>query len=109
MGPIGPVGESGRIITVPRRSFSAQLCFSVVASEMKNLADQYGLELAFVSPELIVEAMENGSKLKEFGARELERVVDELLAEPMLLANNAGAAKIAVRAEEDGALRVDPV
>lgn len=80
----------------------------IAALKMKNLATQYGLELVFVSPELVVEAMDNGSKLKDFGAREMERVVDELMAEPMLLAKNAGAARIAIRAAEDGSLRVEP-
>lgn len=81
----------------------------IAALKMKSLATQYGLELAYVAPELVVEAMENGSKLREFGAREFERAVDELLAEPMLLAKKAGAERVAVRVEEDGALCVDPV
>ncbi len=90
------------------RPLDGMVLAEIAALKMKNLARQYGLEVGFVAPELIVEAMDKGSKLKDFGARELERVVDELLAEPMLLARHAGATKIAIHVESDGTLRVDP-
>ncbi len=80
----------------------------IAALKMTNLAKQYGLKLSFVSPELIVEAMQSGSKLKDFGARELERVVDELMAESMLMAKNAGASTVAIRVDGQGNLCVDP-
>jgi ATP-dependent Clp protease ATP-binding subunit ClpC len=80
----------------------------IAALKMCNLAKQYGLRLRFVSPELVFEAMKKGSKLRDYGARELERIVDELLAESMLLAKNSGANTVAIRVDEDGSLRVDP-
>ena len=80
----------------------------IAALKMKTLANQYGVELRFVAPELIVEAMQKGNKLKDFGARELDRVVDELLAEPMLMAKNAGASTIAIRLDPSGELLVEP-
>lgn len=80
----------------------------IAAIKMRTLANQYGVELRFVAPELIVEAMQKGNKLKDFGARELDRVVDELLAEPMLMAKNAGASTIAIRLDPSGNLLVEP-
>jgi ATP-dependent Clp protease ATP-binding subunit ClpC len=100
------IGRLDRIFVF--RPLDGMVLAEIAALKMQHLASQYGLELSFVSPELIVEAMQNGSKLKDFGAREMERVVDELLAEPMLLAKNAGARRIAIRTSPDGLLQVDP-
>lgn len=80
----------------------------IAALKMRNLAKEYGLELAYVDPYLIIEAMEKGSKLKEFGARELERVVGELLGESMVAARDAGASRIRVALDDEGDLRIDP-
>jgi ATP-dependent Clp protease ATP-binding subunit ClpA len=80
----------------------------IVVIKMRNLAREYGLELNYVDPELVLEAMEKSDKLKDFGAREMERVVGELLGESMLAARNAGANRIAVTLDDDGDLRIDP-
>ena len=81
----------------------------IAALKMQNLAQQYRLNLAYVSPELILDAMTKGSNLKDFGARELDRVVDEMLADAMLQAKQDGATKIMIRGAADGSLIVDSV
>jgi len=81
----------------------------IASLKMKNLAKQYGLELGFVAPDLIVESMVNGSKLREFGARELERVVDEQLAESLLMAKKAGATRVSIGVDHEGSLYIDPL
>jgi ATP-dependent Clp protease ATP-binding subunit ClpC len=75
--------------------------------KMKKLAQEYGLELAYVDPHIVFEAMEKGNKLKDFGARELERVIGEMLGEPMLAAKQAGYTKIKVTVDDDGVLGID--
>jgi ATP-dependent Clp protease ATP-binding subunit ClpA len=80
----------------------------IAALKMLRLAKEYGLELAYVEPALIVEAMEKGNKLKDFGARELERVVGELLGEPMLAAKEAGAKRVRLTLDDEANLCIDP-
>jgi ATP-dependent Clp protease ATP-binding subunit ClpC len=80
----------------------------IAALKMKKVAREYGLELAYVDPALIVDAMEKGNKLKDFGARELERIIGDLLGEPMLAAKEAGFKRVRVTLDEDGVLGIDP-
>jgi ATP-dependent Clp protease ATP-binding subunit ClpC len=79
----------------------------IAALKMKNLAKEYGLELNYVDPALIVEAMDKGNKLKEFGVRELERVVGDMLGESMLTAREAGVDRIKITLDGDD-LQIEP-
>lgn len=80
----------------------------VIALKMMSLAREYGLELVEVEAALIHEALIKGEKLNEFGARELERIVGEMLGEPFLGAKEAGAKRIRITMDADGDLRIDP-
>jgi ATP-dependent Clp protease ATP-binding subunit ClpA len=80
----------------------------ISALQMIKLARSYGLELDHVAPELIYEAVSRGNKRKDFGARELERVVKELLGEPMHAAKVAGYKKIRVTVKEGNVLGIAP-
>lgn len=80
----------------------------IAVLKMKNLAKEYGLELGYVDPYLVFEAMKKALKLKDFGVRELERVVGELLGESMLAAREAGAGRIAIALDEEGDLQISP-
>ena len=45
-----------------------------------KLASQYGLEVEFIAPELIVQALSANDKVSRFGIRELERILDNMFA-----------------------------
>ncbi|MCC6427135.1 MAG: ATP-dependent Clp protease ATP-binding subunit [Phycisphaerales bacterium] len=80
----------------------------IAVIKMRSLAKEYGLELAYVGPELIVEAMTKGNKLKDFGVRELDRVINEMLGDAMDAARRAGLKKVKLHVDEIGDLGVEP-
>ncbi len=80
----------------------------IAAIKMVGVARQYGIELAQVDPELILEAMERSEKVKEFGIRELERIIEEMLGESLIAAREAGVQKAVLKVLEDGSLCVEP-
>lgn len=81
----------------------------IVALKMTNLAKEYGLELTYVDPRLILEAMQRGNKLKKFGVRELDREIGNMLGEDLVAAKQAGGKKIRLDIEDDGVIAISPV
>lgn len=75
---------------------------------MVNVAKLYGLQLAKVDPQLIVEAIQKSNKIKEFGIRELERIIEDMLGESFLAARDAGAKKVALSIDDEGRMCVEP-
>jgi ATP-dependent Clp protease ATP-binding subunit ClpA len=80
----------------------------IVVLKMEALAKEYDLELAYVDPQLIVEAMEKGNKLSKFGVRELDRVINERFGGPMLAAREAGGKRVRLDVDEDGTMSISP-
>lgn len=80
----------------------------ITVLKMMKAAQAYGLELERVDPELVYNAMQKSEKVKDFGIRELERIVDEMLADGLLAAREAGAERVKLLFDEDGAIRVEP-
>lgn len=78
----------------------------IVALKMRKLAAEYGLELVYVDPTLIFDAMSKGDKLRDFGARQREQIVEDLLAQPLLDARTAGVRKARIVLSEGGQLTV---
>lgn len=74
----------------------------IVVLKIRRLAEDYGLTVEQVAPEIIHELVQQGDKLSDFGARQREQVVDDLLAEPFLLAKRNGAKHIEVATDEAG-------
>jgi ATP-dependent Clp protease ATP-binding subunit ClpC len=72
----------------------------IAALTMTKVAREFGLELARVHSELVIEAIVEGVKQKEFGARPLKDVVQGLLGEALLHAQSAGYKKIVVDVKE---------
>src|SRR5215467_2444662 len=66
----------------------------IVGLKMTNLAKEYGLEITYVDPKLILTAMQRGNKLKKFGVRELDREIGNMLGEHLLAAKQAGGKKV---------------
>lgn len=80
----------------------------IVVLKMSSLAKEYGLELAYVDPHLIVDAMGKGNKLARFGVRELDRVINEDFGEAMYEARQAGGKRVRLDQDSDGGLRISP-
>ncbi|HUB32971.1 MAG TPA: AAA family ATPase [Bryobacteraceae bacterium] len=80
----------------------------IVALKMSNLAKEYGLELSYVDPRLIFDAMNRGNKLKKFGIRELDREIGNMLGEHLVAAKQAGGKKIRLDIENDGVIGISP-
>lgn len=78
----------------------------ISAIKVINLAKQYDLELAWVDPQLMYEALIASFKVADFGARELERIIDSMFAEAMIEARQSGATRIAIVESETGGVEV---
>ncbi len=81
----------------------------IVILKMVKSTQAYGLELDYVAPELVVEALDKSEKVSDFGVRELERIVDEMLADGLLAARQAGARRVRLKVMADGAMTIEPV
>src|SRR5262249_4023368 len=80
----------------------------IVGLKMTNLAKEYGLEITYVDPKLILTAMQRGNKLKKFGVRELDREIGNMLGEHLLAANQAGGKKVRLDIDPDGVMSISP-
>ncbi len=80
----------------------------IAAMKMENLAQEYGLQLKYVDPQLLLEAVVKSGKLSRFGVRELDRVVNEMLAEGLLAAREAGGRAVRLEVDSDGVLSISP-
>ncbi|SRR5260221_1534426 len=80
----------------------------IVALKMTGLAKEYGLEITYVDPRLILDAMQRGNKLKKFGVRELDREIGNMLGEHLVAAKQAGGKRVRLDIEEDGVMAISP-
>ena len=76
--------------------------------KIAKIARQYGLEVHFIAPERILQALIANEKVKRFGIRELARIVDELFANQFIEAKEAGAKKVDVVVGEGGSVQIRP-
>ncbi len=76
--------------------------------KIAKLAGEYGLQVHFVAPELILRALMANEKVSRFGIRELERILSDLFANQFIEAKEAGASKVNVEVGEDDSVRVKP-
>jgi ATP-dependent Clp protease ATP-binding subunit ClpA len=78
--------------------------------KIAKLGKQYGLEVQFVAPELLMQVLVANEKVSRFGIRALQGVLDDLLPAHFIEAKEAGAKQVTVAADEEtGELRVRPV
>jgi ATP-dependent Clp protease ATP-binding subunit ClpC len=77
--------------------------------KLAKLSREYGLELQFVSPQLLVEALIAGQKVSRFGVRELDRVIFDMFALQLTEAREAGAVIVRVEVDDNGRPKVNPV
>ncbi|MCA9126548.1 MAG: ATP-dependent Clp protease ATP-binding subunit [Planctomycetales bacterium] len=78
----------------------------IAAIKTIALAKQFDLQLDWVDPQLMAEALLASFKVAEFGARELERIVDSMFAEAMIQARQDGVKCIALDRSADGQIVV---
>jgi ATP-dependent Clp protease ATP-binding subunit ClpA len=77
--------------------------------KITKLASEYGLEVEFVAPELIIQALTANEKVSRFGIRELERILFDMFADPMEKMKDGGFRKIRVETSETGEIKFLPV
>ncbi|MCA9291135.1 MAG: ATP-dependent Clp protease ATP-binding subunit [Phycisphaerales bacterium] len=69
----------------------------IAVLKMQKVAKKgHGLELTQVHPSLILAALERSEKIKDFGVRELDRIVEEIMSEPCRAARRSGIHRIAL-------------
>jgi len=63
---------------------------------------EYGIEIGYVPPELIFEAVKRNEEFAEYGVRQLGRIVREITEAAVLEAKRNGATKVNLRAGAQG-------
>ena len=90
------------------RPLAGMVVAEIALVKIAKLAREYGLEVEFVAPELILRALMANDKVSRFGIRELERILFDLFANQFIEAKDAGAKRVRVDTGEDGNVRVSP-
>jgi ATP-dependent Clp protease ATP-binding subunit ClpA len=81
----------------------------IAVMKISKLAQQYGLKVQFVAPELLVRALIANEKVSRWGIRELDRILNDMLSNDMLDAREAGAKTVRVEGDLSGNVRVTAV
>lgn len=100
------VGRIDRVYVF--KPLAGMVMAEIVALKMTNLAKEYGLEITYVDPRVILDAMQRGNKLKKFGVRELDREIGNMLGEHLLAAKQAGGKRVRLDIEDDGVMAISP-
>jgi len=90
------------------KQLSGMIVAQIVIMKMANAAKSYGLELAYVDPKLVFEAMKRGDKMSKFGIRELEKEIDNMLGDHFIAAKQEGGKRVRLDIEEDGVWTISP-
>jgi len=90
------------------RPLAGPIVARIAAQKIVNLAREYSLDIEYIAPQLIVEVMEKGGKVEDFGIRALERTVNDMLGSAMVAAKEAGATRIRLDVDDENNLRINP-
>ena len=90
------------------KQLSGIIVAEIVIMKMANAAKSYGLELTYIDPRLVFEAMKRGDKLSKFGIRELEKEIDNMLGDHFIAAREEGGKRVRLDIEEDGVWTISP-
>jgi ATP-dependent Clp protease ATP-binding subunit ClpC len=74
----------------------------VALLKMGKLGQEYGIEVRFVAPELIIQALEANMKVSKFGIRELERILFDRFAALFVDARDQKARAVSFQVNEQG-------
>lgn len=91
------------------RPLPIEVLAEIALLKATKVAEQYGLVLDYIDPNLVFEALSANQKVAAFGTRELIRIVENMFGEGMLHARQSGAIRIAIRRDIDGRPDVCPV
>jgi ATP-dependent Clp protease ATP-binding subunit ClpA len=80
----------------------------VALLKITKLASEYGMEVEFVAPELILQALTANEKVSRFGIRELERILFNMFAESLADIRELGHKKIRLEVNSLGEITVNP-
>lgn len=90
------------------KSLEGMVIAEIALLKVAALAKEYSMTVNFVAPELILKALVSSSKMKAFGARELERVIFDMFAEKMADARNNKVRSLNLAVNNSGELEVTP-
>jgi ATP-dependent Clp protease ATP-binding subunit ClpC len=90
------------------RPLEGMVVAEIALLKISKLGREYGLEVDFVAPELILRALLANEKVSRFGIRELERILFDLFANQFIDAKEGGAKRVRVDVESDGKICVRP-
>jgi ATP-dependent Clp protease ATP-binding subunit ClpA len=74
----------------------------VALQKTSLLASEYGLELDFIEPRLILNTLIENKKIARFGIRELERIIFEMFAEDFSTAQREKLKKVRLQSDNKG-------
>jgi ATP-dependent Clp protease ATP-binding subunit ClpA len=80
---------------------------AVAIMKLKKLAKAYKLTLGYVDPRLIKDVMDKSSKMKDFGMRAVDDVVDEVFGEALLEARDQGIQRARISLTGDGGIHIE--
>jgi len=75
--------------------------------KIAKLGREYGLEVTFVAPQLIMTALLNSQKISRFGIRELDRILFDMFAPRFIDAKESGARQVSVGIDASGQPHVE--
>jgi ATP-dependent Clp protease ATP-binding subunit ClpA len=90
------------------RPLEGMVVAEIALLKISKLAREYGLEVEFVAPELIVRALMANEKVSRFGIRELERILFDLFANQFIDAKEGGAKRVRIGVDDDKNVSVAP-
>jgi ATP-dependent Clp protease ATP-binding subunit ClpA len=94
------VGRIDRIYVF--RPLEGMVVAEIALLKTARLAQEYGLTVKFVAPELILQALVSSGKVKRFGVRELERIIFDMFAQSFADAKQNGARAVEIAVGPDG-------
>jgi ATP-dependent Clp protease ATP-binding subunit ClpA len=80
----------------------------VALQKIAKLAKEYGLELQFIAPELLLAALAANDKVSRFGIRELERIVFNMFAPSFSDLRDRGVRSVKCEVDGSGQVAVMP-
>ena len=90
------------------RPLEGMVVAEIALLKISKLAREYGLEVEFVAPELIVRALMANEKVSRFGIRELERILFDLFANQFIDSKEGGAKRVRIDVDDYKNVRVTP-
>ncbi len=88
------------------KPLEADTMAEIALQKTGKLAKEYGLNVEFVAPELIIQALVANEKISRFGVRELERILFDMFAHRMTAEAEKGTKDIRISVNKEGQIQV---